>query len=376
MERVFILYTNFINENDKSVAIGGVETYITALIDVIKENKMIPIIMQYSKDGFTEKFKNTDVIGIKTNENWSVNKKSKFLFEKCNELMNVEKDIIIVAAHSMGVRNKLNNVIGIQHGITFDIVYNNEKNIISSFISDIKRVLQGYNAIIKSKRFNRLVAVDYNFLNWARTMPGFRGKHIKVIPNFVECLEFEKESNDNIKIIFARRFQKYRGTRLFSNVIIDLLEKYKNIQVTFAGEGPEEEYLKDLFKNEKRVKFIKYSSEDSLVVHKSYDIAVIPTIGSEGTSLSLLEAMASRCSVVATNVGGMTNIILDNYNGLLVDPDERDLYKGIEKLILDNSLRERLSNNAYLSVSNAFNYQLWNEKWTEVLKEFNYKNKE
>ncbi|WP_420491566.1 glycosyltransferase [Neobacillus drentensis] len=53
-------------------------------------------------------------------------------------------------------------------------------------------------------------------------------------------------------------------------------------------------------------------------------------LGSEGTSLSLLEAMAAKCAEIATNVGGMTNIILDNYNGLIINPDESELYLALE----------------------------------------------
>ncbi len=79
--------------------------------------------------------------------------------------------------------------------------------------------------------------------------------------------------------------------------------------------------------------------------------------------------MAAKCSVVATNVGGMTNIILDNYNGLMINPDERELYDALEKLIINPQLRDELSKNAYETVSKSFNIKLWEERWIRVLKE-------
>lgn len=373
MKKVFILYNNFLTPDGKNFTIGGVQTYIKALVDIIKDNGMIPIIMQHGKHDFRKDFQDIKIIGIETKENWSTSKKNKLLFNECMKICDPKKDIIIVGSHSMGVRNNLNNVVGIQHGIAFDRRCYENTNTFTKLIDSIKRVLSGYNAIIKARKFNYLVAVDYNFLNWFRTMPGFKKDHVKVIPNFVRCKNFTKNDNINgkIKIIFARRFEKHRGTRLFATVVLGLLDKFSNIHITFAGNGPDEEYLKKLFEDTEQVRFFEYDSKDSLDIHKAYDIAVIPTIGSEGTSLSLLESMAAKCAVVATNVGGMTNIVLDNFNGLLVDPNENELSQAIEKLIKDEELRRRLAENAYVSVSEAFNFDIWESKWIEVLNNIN-----
>ncbi len=117
----------------------------------------------------------------------------------------------------------------------------------------------------------------------------------------------------------------------------------------------------------KNVSFITYKSDESLSVHADKHIAVVPTLGSEGTSLSLLEAMASHCAVICTNVGGMTNIIIDRYNGLMINPNTEELYDAMKKAILDAKLRNRLAINAYNSVKEGFSFELWCEKWKSVL---------
>ncbi|MGR4357642.1 glycosyltransferase [Escherichia coli] len=83
--------------------------------------------------------------------------------------------------------------------------------------------------------------------------------------------------------------------------------------------GPEQ-YLVDELKKEypNSVYQTSYKSEDSIHFHQQYDIAIVPSIGSEGTSLSLLEAMSAKCLVIATDIGGMTNIILDGFNGRMI----------------------------------------------------------
>lgn len=114
--------------------------------------------------------------------------------------------------------------------------------------------------------------------------------------------------------------------------------------------------------------FITYNSEKSLKIHQDKDIAVIPTIASEGTSLSLLEAMAAGCAVICTNVGGMTNIIIDGYNGLMINPDEDSLYKALDRLIEDKLLRGRLQAKAYETIKEAFSLNIWKSKWAQIIK--------
>lgn len=97
------------------------------------------------------------------------------------------------------------------------------------------------------------------------------------------------------------------------------------------------------------------------------DIAVVPTIGSEGTSLSLLEAMAAHCAVICTNVGGMTNIVIDQYNGLMIKPTEADLVYAIEDLIINVEKRNKLADRGYETVKQAFSHEVWSNRWKKVL---------
>jgi len=106
-----------------------------------------------------------------------------------------------------------------------------------------------------------------------------------------------------------------------------------------------------------------------LEIHKDKHIAVVPTVGSEGTSLSLLEAMSAQCAVVCTNVGGITNIVLNNYNGKIVNAGDVDqLYQAIKELIDNPESRERLAKTGYETVKYAFSYERWVNQWSEVIK--------
>ena len=349
------------------MSIGGIQTYIKMLAEVIKNLNMTIVIFQFSNVNFKKLYNCIEVYGVAMKTTWSKRKKNQVLFNKCLEQYDSQKDIIIFASETMSVRNKERRVIGIQHGITWDVRrhehFSHQKNLLFIFFSAIK-------AYITAKRLSNLkllVAVDYNFVNWYRTQVAYIETDIKIIPNCTKINYDIKKRTDIIKIIFARRFYQYRGTKLFAPVAKRIVNKFENVRITFAGSGPDELYLKEMFRDNPQINFITYDSQKSLDIHTEYHIAVVPSIGSEGTSLSLLEAMASKCAVIATNVGGMTNIILDNYNGLLVNLDEKELYEAVEKLIIDEKIRERLAENAFKTVSQAFNEELWKKRWIDVI---------
>lgn len=368
MTKVYIIYRSFFDMEGNEYTVGGIQTYIRQLINVIKKNNLQPVIVQFANCYFEQKYDDIDVFGINVKSIKKERAKSKKLLEFINKKIEAE-DIIIFGSDDIFVPTSIKRTLVIQHGITWDIPKYKYKYFITNIL---RKTISTYRHLIYTKKAKNMVCVDYNYVNWLRTQICKVEKNLFVIPNCTEINKnlrcISKKNRECIKIIFARRFETYRGTRLFSEAIITILKKYNNINITFAGKGPEEDYLKTLFKDDPRVSFITYRSEESLKIHEEHDIAIIPTLGSEGTSLSLLEAMASKCAVIATNVGGMTNIILDNYNGILIQPNKNMLIKSIEKLITDHDFRASISENAYQSVSQAFSKDLWDKRWSDVIK--------
>jgi len=115
------------------------------------------------------------------------------------------------------------------------------------------------------------------------------------------------------------------------------------------------------------VDITKYSHDQIVDIHLKHHIATVPSIASEGTSLSVAEAMACGCAVVATAIGGITNMIIDGYNGRLCMPTATELEKCIEELILDEDQRSRVAGNAYETAKNAFSLEKWETAWINVI---------
>lgn len=372
MKQAFILYKRYLTSDGENFTVGGIQTYISNLSQLLIKQGYKVYIYQFSSKPFFKKINNVYVVGIDVSNKKKFKRKRKVLYIECKKKMKND-DLLIFACETMIVKNNAPKSIAIQHGVSWDLKKHQNFNSTFNRLYLFIKAIRAYILIKRINKVKNVVCVDHNFVNWYRSHVAYQDLKLRVIPNFTKLLEKEKlcfdRDNTNVKIIFARRFVKKRGTRLFASAIKPILNKYNNVFVTFAGEGPDRDWLIQQFRNYPQVNFIKYNHIDSLQIHSEYDIAVIPTIGSEGTSLSLLESMAAGCAVIATNVGGMTNIILDNFNGLLVDPNEIELREAIEKLIHDKNYRNKLSKNALLTVSEAFSSKLWEEKWEKFLKE-------
>lgn len=365
-KKVVVLYNNFFTPDGKQNSVGGIQTYLRNLLPYLVELGYIVFLFQKSDISFEKDFQGVRVFGNVLKSQGSAMQDEELL-KQATLYADPMYDVLLFATSSNVVKNSFKQSIMIQHGITWDTpkhyVYSHKRNIKQVFL----KAILAYRIVKNLDCSKIIVCVDYNFINWYRTQVAYPEKVMFAIPNATEIPEACYVKSDKINIIFARRFQEYRGTRLFTNVAIQLLEKYPDISITIAGSGPDEKFMRDKLNMYKNVNFTLYESVDSLQMHREKNIAVVPTLGSEGTSLSLLEAMAAGCAVVATNVGGMTNIILDGYNGYLVNPLEKEVFSAMEKLILNRSLRERLGYKAYETVKSSFSLEKWKENWKQVM---------
>ncbi len=376
--KIALLYYRLFDDDGKEQLIGGIETYLLNLAELCKENNWDPILFQSSHRSFRKEINSLNVIGVPI-AGVKQRRQKNDLFQAAISYVDMKKDIIIFGADHCSIRTDNRRCIAIQHGIEWDKPAKHMAN---------KRFFQeGVGAWLYKERvksiwikffencYNR-VCVDYNFLNWYRATKATEPKgKIWIIPNFasfigsLEQITDRDQSNNTVRILFARRFEHYRGVRIMAEAVKDILRCYDQVRFTFAGEGAEEEWLRKQFANETRVSFIKYLPHDTLDIHLAHDIAVVPSIASEGTSLSVAEAMGAGCAVVATAVGGITNMIIDGFNGILVMADTQSLLAGIKSVIDNPVLRRELGRRAHETAMHSFALDIWRKKWSQVIEE-------
>ena len=363
-----IIYVNYLTPDGARLSIGGVQTYISNLVLLLDRLGYNVVIYQKSTIRFEKKIDNNIIYGIPTKYTRGVNI-GRVLFKECYKRFQKNVDLLIFGCDNYICSTHGLPFIAIQHGITWDKPINQGNRIYWM----LKKFYRACLTIHRVEKATALVCVDNNFINWYRAIVSKPRVRLFYVPNFADVFPQISKPNDGIiRIIFARRFFDYRGTRVFTHASKKLLQEFNNIEITIAGEGPDEEWMKNELSGFRNVRFISYRSEDSLKIHADKHIAVVPTLGSEGTSLSLLEAMSAQCAVICTNVGGMTNVILNGYNGILINPDASSLYYAMRELIINVELRTSISQIGYETLRRSFSKDLWLNRWTSLLRNLNY----
>lgn len=363
--KVNLLYNYYYDFNKAIVTIGGIQTYIHDLVGIFLKEGYSVFVFQTGNSVETTVVAGYTIKSIKT----SSPRDYQTFVDEVAKLTDVENDLYIFGTDAIiPRRNPFKHSIGIQHGINWDMPRAKSRN---SIVMQLLKARRNYGIMRKVNNVAMLVCVDYNFVNWMRAQSDKVVTKMTVIPNYTQIAPHFEKPKDRINIIFARRFWWYRGTRVFTYAIKRILEEYDDVFVTIAGSGPDEEWMHSELDSCKKVTFTSYSSSESMAMHADKHIAVVPTVGSEGTSLSLLEAMSAQCAVVASDVGGMTNILLDGYNGYLVPAGNVDrLYDAIKNLINNPDIRSRIALNGYETTKCSFSYQKWEKSWMTALEEF------
>lgn len=362
--KINILYSYYFDFAKSSITIGGIQTYIQNLVAICLDLGLEVSVFQIGNETRSIEVDGYTIKELCVGKSTAYQKFANMVAEETEK----ENDVFIYATDTIiPWTNPFKHTIAIQHGINWDMPRSKSR---PEFIMQLSKVRRNYIIMRKVNNAGTVVCVDYNFVNWLRAQSDKVKPNLMVIPNYTRIAPpFSKPSN-KVNIIFARRFWWYRGTRVFAFAIKRLLNEYDNIEVTVAGSGPDEEWLHKELGSYGNLHFIRYKSEESMEIHADKHIAVVPTVGSEGTSLSLLEAMSAQCAVVASDVGGMTNIILDGYNGLLVPAGNAEsLYYSIKFLIDTPSARQQIANKGYETVKCSFSYDKWKSSWEKVIKE-------
>jgi glycosyltransferase involved in cell wall biosynthesis len=181
----------------------------------------------------------------------------------------------------------------------------------------------------------------------------------------------QKDFDGQLTVIYPRRLYEARGLYTTIEAFTHLLHKYPELNLHFVGQAVGEDaeatrIFMDKFKNQ--ISWYELNMEDMTRAYHQSHIALIPTSFAEGTSLSCLEAMATNNGVIATNIGGLPNLILNDFNGMLINPEVGSLINAVERLITDRQQLKKLASNALLT-ANAFTKDQWDSKWSAIIED-------
>lgn len=153
------------------------------------------------------------------------------------------------------------------------------------------------------------------------------------------------------RIVMGGRFEREKGFDVAIRALAGIDDAVPAPAVFLIGAGRERErLLQTAASMQKAGRFhilAPVPHERLPEVYRAASIYVMPTIRQEGSALSIVEAMACGCAIVASRIGGMDTVLNDGIDALLVPPgDAAAIASAVRRLCADPDLRIRLGASA------------------------------
>ena len=195
-----------------------------------------------------------------------------------------------------------------------------------------------------------------------------------VVPNGIDELHFsppvEREPSANLRLVTVARLLERKG-------IQDILEACAKpeplpVELTIIGTGQYKDKLQSLAGSlgiNDRVRFVGYVSNQELpTFYRSVDAFILPS-ETESFGLVFAEAMSCGLPILASNVGGIPEIVRHGVDGLLCPPARPDLLRSnIEKLVGDRLTLDRMGKSGRQRI---LDYFTWKRTAAEYLDIYN-----
>jgi len=203
-------------------------------------------------------------------------------------------------------------------------------------------------------RADHIITVDSRIMRYILKL-GTETEKITVVKNFVDPNEFNidlpKDScrklfrlpSDKIVVLIPRRLVEKCGVMLplyaLKHIPKEISEK---LLFVYAGTGPKKRDIEQYVKENRLTNVVLFGGvphKYMKYLYRASDLVLIPSIHvsgvEEATSIAALEALASGVPIIASNIGGLKEIIINGVNGLLIEPNPESLAKAICDAIAD-----------------------------------------
>lgn len=194
-----------------------------------------------------------------------------------------------------------------------------------------------------------------------KTRTVFPGVDLELYPIVKDTRLIDKKYDLSGKklVIFVGRLDKEKGVEY-------LIKAAKDIpgEIYILGGG---DYQKDLEKLTKELKlknvhFLGYFGKEYVKELRQFymraDVVVVPSTVKEALGLVILEAMAAQTPVVASDIGGIPNVVRDGKTGFLVKPrNSKEIVEKVNRILSDDKLRLAMSERSRKLIEERFTWE-------------------
>ncbi|MFD1359100.1 glycosyltransferase family 4 protein [Fictibacillus halophilus] len=354
---------------------GGAQSHLYELVKDLKSRKHVPVVIVGEDGELKERLEkiNVRVIILKSlirevrpiKDVISIIKLKSFI-------KRINPDLIHLHSSKAGLIGRISGrlvrkpIIFTAHGWAFTEGTSSSKRGIYILV---ERFVGGFtDKIICVSEFDRQIAIKNNVAPEGRLITVHNG-----VEN-IKSITHKKKSPNNIvpKIIMVARFSPQKDYKTLVEALSKVEGKY---EVLLVGEGEllseTQSYVRELNLTDK-VHFLGMRKDIPELLDSS-DIFVLST-NYEGLPLSIIEAMSKKLPVIATDVGGVSELIEQNLTGILVkNRDANGLAENIDFLIKNPKKRVEMGNAGFQKYSTEFSLQNMLTKTHEIYTNILYK---
>lgn len=229
----------------------------------------------------------------------------------------------------------------------------------------------------------KLVTVSQCMQDYLRTLTKFSKNAIETIFNGVDLNKFylspnnqiranlQIEANDIVFINVARLVKIKRHDILIK--AFTRLKSNKHVKLLIVGDGPCKNEIQNMIIQEKMSDNIKLLGfrKDIPELLKISDCFLLSS-STEGLSYSIIEAMTSGLPIIATDVGGNRELVLDGENGYLITPDDPVAFLERIQLLIDDKIRRKEFGKKSLRLAQEkFSLEAMLNKYIKIYRELN-----
>lgn len=373
-KHIGVLCEQFYKMDGSDSLMGGGERYLVDFVDLLKRMGYDVSVFQFSTKPWSKRYKTMAIRGLGNIENemfpTAYYSKGIKMFTEATE----KCDGIFYLGMTLCFESAKKPLLTVSHGLMIDGVTPGAQHKVYDNLDAFKRWV---------KNCTQMISVDSNTVKLAQVYCHQMANKLTYIPNYVDLNKFSyepKEDNGRFTVLYPRRLQWCRGYTTAMDAVEKLIAKYDDIDFVFCGKGnpDEENHFSEWMSGQPqdRVKWISHDMADMPRAFKNCDISITPTIMAEGTSLAVLESLASGVVPIVSCVGGLTDLVMGGFNGVVIKPDDTWEYhttnstylvEGIERLYHNREEIEVMRQNG-LNMIKAFDKKIWESKVSKVIK--------
>lgn len=258
-------------------------------------------------------------------------------------------DVIHTHLHALKYAYSASLGMGIPHVHTIHCNVSNHASCMDTITLPIYRYLFSHKKVTLVSLSEKICAITAKHYN-------ISAKDSPIVFNGVDLTRcISKQTYDNpgtLRLIQVASLSRWKNPKASVECVRILKQRGADVSLDFFGEGAERPELEKMI--------AQYGLQEQITLHgvsgnvfpelQKSDIFILPSF-TEGSPISIIEAMGTGLPVIASNVGGIPDMITDGVDGILIEPNAQALADAIEKLLTDEALRKALGENAKESVN-------------------------